>query len=222
MLSTPLKTLLTQLDNNVGVVHLRRRRHEDDIEIEATHLGVRTVHKLQTIVTPGEQEDEMLNLKGQYEIEINLPHLKTIVKGASSLNAHWLTIQLHRAQVGDVVHSLVTLLCTGEGASSKYDFYSRSTIAAGDGGGFANFTTISDEAAMDIPTDVKFEQLMTNSYDVLYLRHILKNMDGEEISLSLAPSFPLIFTYMLGTDRSYIRCVLSPKQATYESEEEDM
>lgn len=209
--TAPLRTLLGLLDNDVSEVFLQRRRDVADIEIVTprnNESGTETTMQLSTIIVD-DQSPPIHDIKGQYAFEINLPRLKTIVKGASSLNAHFLTLEMHRAQVGAVCHSLVTLCYVGEGASSKYDFYSRSTVSGDEDD---TFTALSAQDGPP-PADLQYERLLSESYDVEYLKLILKNMDGQdEIAISVAPMYPMVFSYNLGTDRSYIRCLLSPKE----------
>lgn len=209
--TAPLRTLLGLLDNDVSEIFLQRRRDVADIEIVTprnNESGTETTMQLSTIIVH-DQSPPIHDIKGQYAFEINLPRLKTIVKGASSLNAHFLTLEMHRAQVGAICHSLVTLSYVGEGASSKYDFYSRSTVSGDEDD---TFTALSAQDGPP-PADLEYERLLSESYDVEYLKLILKNMDGQdEIAISVAPMYPMVFSYNLGTDRSYIRCLLSPKE----------
>lgn len=209
--TAPLRTLLGLLDNDVSEIFLQRRRDVADIEIVTprnNESGTETTMQLSTIIVD-DQSPAIHDIKGQYAFEINLPRLKTIVKGASSLNAHFLTLEMRRAQVGEVCHSLVTLSYVGEGASSKYDFYSCSTVSGDDDD---TFTALSGQQVAP-PADLEYERLLSESYDVEYLKLILKNMDGQDhIAISVAPMYPMVFSYNLGTDRSYIRCLLSPKE----------
>jgi len=164
----------------------------------------------------------------QHIVEIELPDLKSMVKTARDLKATHMrfTIEVPATRDADgileathpdengIVHTFFTIGIETESAGMDRTFHSVTQVEIGEDGEMTirALSTAQD----DTEENTKFDNLVekfNELYSTTYLDLMLKSMDRERVQLFMAKEMPLIVKYGLGSDMSYLKVILAPKNS---------
>jgi len=162
-------------------------------------------------------------------VDIPVALLKENFKTCHKMKGTWIRFKVSRlrredADGGDAVSEFMCFTMESEFDSdySREDFYCAvvteglgecSTATAESGvreSCCLRVVSTPEEEAEEIPPTAPAELLYDHRFSCVSLFSVIRNMERGNVHLSMAPDNPMIITYSLGSDGSYLRGVFSP------------
>jgi|SRR3989344_1808194 len=166
-------------------------------------------------------------------VDIPVALLKENFKTCNKMKGTWIRFKVARlrredAEGGAAVSEFMCFTMESEFDSdySREDFYcavvteglggaSAAPAAAAAEGGVREscclrVVSTPEEEAEEVPPTAPAEVLYDHKFSCVSLFSVIRNMERGNVHLSMAPDNPMIITYSLGSDGSYLRGVFSP------------
>ena len=164
-----------------------------------------TRFKLPTLVSEVDRVT-LSDLDYSYTIEIDLTTLRSIVRNTLALRGSDILLRVEEPNsASNHRHTILSIISEGN-AEQHHMFHS---VTDTNDGNACVIRTDQNEisATYDSPLVKKYEEVFSASY----LNDFLKSMERHIITMKLSPKKPLILTYPLGGDESYVCFVLAPR-----------
>lgn len=162
---------------------------------------------LPTLVEEDNQPSIALNAY-EYDVEIDLNTLRTIVKNTISLRGEELMITLEKPTSASPYDYTIVTLQTDGNAKQKHQFHS---VTETRGSGTRVIRT-EEASSAELPRVEKFDVVYSEKFHINYLQKFLSCMERQIITLKLSPGKPLYMNYHLGSEAcNYVCLILAPK-----------
>lgn len=166
-----------------------------------------------TMVSPGVQIPPLEDITFNFTLEFDAPTLRNCIRSCRETHANDVsfTIEVPKNGPNDRghVHMIVTISAEGTCVSQERVFHSIVDTQRGSGGSSVIVTEHEEEVSWAKPDDL--EKRFHGSFSINYLALFLKCIEKHMVTARLESGKPLVLTYPLGSDDSFIVLVLAPK-----------
>lgn len=205
--SSVLNTCLKSVPPHYSLT-LSKYSASDDIELKAFEIcsnSHTTSFVLHTLLDDS-QTTQLSDLSYDYTVDIDLITLRQIVKMGLSLKSETIDMQLSQPPHDKAEFTTFTVSSSGD-AMQSHTFHSSSTNSDGKCVLSASTDTTAPPDYVDAEMVVKY----SDSFSSQYLSYFLKSMERQVLTMKMSQDKPLILTYPLGVEKSYILFVLAPQ-----------
>lgn len=208
-----LKTLLRDVQAT-HVIELIRYTASDVVTIKTYNKSDTSNWSVSTIQLVEDEgnatELDMFNLTFDHVVEIELAQLKSICNIVNSINSSVIEFRVDEpAEKTLEKHHFFTIAAEGEGASIQKVHHSVTVREENE-----NLIKVDTNSQVS-PEDTDLDDVVnrfTGKFPTVYLNGVLKSMERQTIQLFLSRDLPLVLSYSLGNDLSYIKVVLAPRE----------
>lgn len=190
-------------------IDIMKKTNSADICISAYELiskSHRTSISLPTLVDDSDTM-KLTDMEYEFTIEIDLSVMRQIVKMTTQLHAQDLELSVCEEPLKkDVIRSVFSITADGD-ARQEHHFVS---ATVNENGNSKVIRAATDASGPDICSD-SWATKYKDSFGANYLSLFLKSMDQRLLTIKLSENKPLIISYPLGAEHSYIIFVLAPK-----------
>lgn len=190
--------------------------HTSDITMRLYESIARTHvvnFRVATMVSPGFQIPPLEDITFNFTLEFDAPTLRNCIRSCRETHANDVTFSIEVPRSGanerGHVHMVVTISAEGTCVSQERVFHSIVDTQRGNGGSSVIVTEHEEEVTWKKPCDL--DRRFHGSFSINYLALFLKCIERHMVTARLETGKPLVLTYPLGSDDSFIVLVLAPK-----------
>ena len=166
-----------------------------------------------TMLSPGVQIPRLEDITFNFTLEFDAPTLRNCIRSCRETHANdvCFTIEVPKSGPSErgLMHMIVTISAEGTCVSQERVFHSIVDTQRGCGGSSVIVTDHEETVTWKSRDDI--ERRFHGSFSINYLALFLKCIEKHIVTARLEEGKPLVLSYPLGSDESFIVLVLAPK-----------
>jgi hypothetical protein len=149
---------------------------------------------------------DMNDITFKYVVEMELDRLKHVCRMVNSIRSTLIEFRVDETEAPR--HHFFSITADGEGATIR-KVHQSSAVADGD---VQHITVVHDtQVACEAVDTQDLLPKFHGRFPIIYMNGVLKSMDRQSIQLFLGQDLPLVMSYGLGSESSYIKILLAPR-----------
>jgi len=217
-----MKVLMTFLKRaaSSSVLELVRKEGDSNLILRVTDVEDFSEYTIPTVNQSHDEDLGMFDINAQHSVQIDLNKFKNFCKMAAEIQATSVYLEIKDNDGGS--DRVFTLGCGSERGQATKHFHS-SNVRAGEslpgGNDHTSDVIVCGKSRGFKDEDLKkFRTIYKHDYATKYLVQFLKSMEKNTLYLALAPDYPMVMHYNLGTEQSHVRMIIA---AQVSEEDED-
>lgn len=212
---TLLKKLLKKVHAS-NVIELTRYTDGVDVDVRIYDRDDRnnwSVSTIQLVEDPSECSNfNMVNITFNHVVEIDLDRLKETCDLVDKIGSNVIEfcIEEPEEQPDNAHHNFFIVRAKGEGCTTQKVHH---TVRISDEEKIPHMRVVTNQESDLNYDDSPLVQKYKGVFPIVYLNGVLKSMDRQSIQLYFGADLPLVMSYGLGGDSSYIKIILAVRES---------
>jgi hypothetical protein len=212
---TLLKKLLKKVHAS-DVIELTRYTDGVDVEVRIYDRDDRnnwSVSTIQLVEDPSQCSNfDMVNMTFNHVVEIDLDRLKETCDLVDKIGSNVIEfcIEEPEEQPENAHHNFFMVQAKGEGCTTQKVHH---TVSISDDANIPHMRVVTNQGSDLNYDDSPMVQKYRGVFPIVYLNGVLKSMDRQSIQLYFGTDLPLVMSYGLGGDSSYIKIILAVRES---------
>jgi hypothetical protein len=207
-----MKVLMTFLKraSSSSVLELLRKDGDSNLIMRVTEIEDFSEYTIPTVNQNQNEDLGMFDINAQHSVQIDLNKFKNFCKMAAEISAN--SVYLEIKDTEDANDRVFSLGCSSERGQATKHFHS-SNVKAGEslpGDDHTSDVIVCGKSRGFKDEDLdRFKTVYKHQYATKYLVQFLKSMEKNTLYLALAPDYPMVMHYNLGTEDSHVRLIIA-------------
>ena len=207
-----VKMLMTFLKRaaSSSVLELLRKEGDSNLILRVTDVEDFSEYIIPTVNQSQDEDLGMFDINAQHSVQIDLTKFKNFCKMAAEIQATSVYLEIKDTEKGS--DRVFSLGCKSERGEATKHFHS-SNVKSGEtlpGQKHTSDVIVCGKSRGFKDEDLQnFRTVYKHDYATKYLVQFLKSMEKNTLYLALAPEYPMVMHYNLGTEHSHVRMIIA-------------